>query len=118
MPNDPWRVMERVGDVRAMKDGGVEATSLRPGETVDDDHHVTTGPGTLLILSRNGFQLTAGENSSFQGLPGAGASPKLSLNYGWLRVRLATPVDQRSSDPNGRVRHQRIPGDSDIAVRC
>ncbi|MEM8947948.1 MAG: hypothetical protein AAGC99_01320 [Pseudomonadota bacterium] len=94
-PTDPWRVMERVGDVRATKNGGVETRSLRPGETVGDDHHITTGPGTLLILARNGFQLTAGENTSIQ-LPRADASPRLSLDHGWLRVRLATPVDQEA----------------------
>ncbi len=93
--DDPWRVMERVGDVRATKNGEGLAKSLRPGEAVTDHHHVTTGAGTLLILARNGFQLTAGENTSFR-LPGTEANPKLSLDYGWLRVRLAKSVDQEA----------------------
>ncbi len=90
---DAWRVMERVGDIRMTRNDGFESRSLRPGELVADDGQVTTSGNSLLIISKNGFQLTAGENTSFR-LPSAAAAPNLFLERGWLRVRLAKPVDQ------------------------
>ncbi len=91
--SEAWRVMERVGDVRMVKDGGGESSPLRPGEAIADNRQVTTSEGSLLILSRNGFQLTAGENTSFR-LPAREATSGLFLDHGWLRVRLEKPVDQ------------------------
>lgn len=93
MPREAWRVMERIGDVRATTDNGLSSERLRPGETIDDNRQVTTSGGSLLILSRNGFQLTVGENTSFR-LSAAKAPSDLFLDNGWLRIRLAMPVDR------------------------
>ena len=91
--HETWRVMERVGDVRMKGDLGNESGPLRPGEMIADNSRVTTSGGGLLILSMNGFQITAGENTSFR-LPTAESTSGLFLEHGWLRVRLAKPVDQ------------------------
>ncbi|MGI9487165.1 MAG: FecR domain-containing protein [Geminicoccaceae bacterium] len=85
--------MERVGDVRMKGDHGNESAPLRPGEMIAGNSQITTSGGGLLILSRNGFQVTAGENTSFR-LPTEESTSSLFLDRGWLRVRLAKPVDQ------------------------
>ncbi len=85
--------MERVGDVRMTRSDGIDSAPLRPGETVPDNRQVTAGKGSLLVLSKNGFQLTAGEHTSFS-LPIEGATPGVFLDRGWLRIRLTRAVDQ------------------------
>lgn len=93
MPSQAWRVMESIGDVRTTRDDGLQSAPLRPGETIGDNLTVTTSEGSLLILSRNGYQLTAGENTSFR-LPAAKTASDLFLDHGWLRIRIANPVNR------------------------
>ena len=91
--HEAWRVMERVGNVRMNGGRGNDYAPLRPGETIADNSQIMTSGGGLLIISRNGFQVTAGENTSFR-LPTTETTSGLFLDRGWLRVRLAKPVDQ------------------------
>lgn len=88
-----WRVLERVGNVRMARDDSQSTTPIRPGETIADGGMIAVDQGALLILARQGVQLTAGENTSVR-LADDGPGSSLILDRGWLRVRLATPVDQ------------------------
>lgn len=90
----PWRVLERVGDVRSTTDIGRERQSLRPGDRINDGRVLTTGKGGLVILAANGVQLTAGENSSIR--LSAPTAVNLTLDHGWLRVRIATAANREA----------------------
>lgn len=90
-----WRVLERVGDVRATRHGGAATDRLRPGASITGAHQVTTGMGAVLILASDGMQLTAGENTSFS-LGETSTAGGLFLDRGWLRVRLARAADRKT----------------------
>ena len=90
-----WRVLERVGQARTVDDHSPASQALRPGETLAHHTQVNNGKGALLILQREGVQITAGADTSFR-LPGATANASLDLERGWLRLRLATAANQKT----------------------
>ena len=90
-----WRVLERVGQARMVHDDSPASELLRPGETLGHHTQVINGRGALLILQKDGVQITAGEETSFR-LPEATANSSLDLARGWLRLRLATAANQKT----------------------
>ena len=92
-PSASWQVLERIGDVRMTAKSEPVDLPLLPGQKVADGRQVTAGRGALLILGRNGVQLTAGENTSLR-LSDPAAASGIQLDSGWLRVRLASAVNR------------------------
>ena len=90
---ESWRVLERVGDVRALEESGMASRPLRPGDTISGNSQITTDKGALVIMARGGVQLTAGENSSLT-LPASKGPTSLVVERGWLRTRIANGVDR------------------------
>lgn len=85
-----WRVLERVGNVRASNEGATAIASLRPGDTLASDHQLVTGKSALLILAGDGIQITTGKNTSLQL-----SATSLFLNHGWVRIRLTRAVNRK-----------------------
>lgn len=90
-----WRVLERVGQARMVDENSPVSEVLRPGETLAHRTQVSNGKGALLILQKEGVQITAGEDTSFR-LPGAAANASLDLDRGWLRLRLASAANKKT----------------------
>jgi hypothetical protein len=91
---EPWRVLERVGDVRSARNADILTEAIRPGDNIVDGGIVSTGKGSLAILKAGGVQLTLGESTSIR-LSARGVTD-ISLNHGRLRVRAATPVNRKA----------------------
>lgn len=90
---ETWHVLERIGEVQLVGNGGSEGTLLRPGETITADRLLTTGNGAHLILARDGVQLTADENTALK-LPAGVGTSSIVLEKGLVRLRLATAANQ------------------------
>ena len=91
---EPWRVLERIGNVRATRNAEALAKAIHPGDVLIGGHILSTGRGGIAILKTGGVQLTLGENTSVQ-LSGPGMTD-VSLNHGQLRVRAATAANRKT----------------------
>ena len=121
-----WRVLERIGQARMVDGNSPAAETLRPGATLADHVQVINGKGALLILQKEGVQITAGEDTSFR-LPATAANASLDLDRGWLRLRLATAANRELriktahfdiNTANATLTLRATPQGSDLAIEA
>ena len=90
----PWRVLERIGDVRTARNADSQAKAVQPGDVIALGGLLSTGKGSLAILNAGGVQLTLGESTSLR-LSSPGAM-EIALKHGRLIVRAAMAADQKA----------------------
>jgi hypothetical protein len=108
---EPWRLLERVGHVRAATNADALARAVRPGDLLTEGHILSTGRGGLAILKTDGVQLTLGESTSVR--LSTPDMPNIALNQGWLRVRATTAANRKARITN---RHFSVHGSNTVFV--
>ena len=94
VPDDGWRVVERLGEARYRAATGGGWSPAMPASTLEGGSRIATGAGGRLIVARPGQHISAGPASRFT-LPDATPGAPLEQAAGWLRYRIAEPSPHR-----------------------
>lgn len=88
VPDDGWRVVERLGEARHQAAVGGGWSPAMPASTLEGGSRIATGAGGRLIVARPGQHISAGPASRFT-LPDVTLGAPLEQAAGWLRYRIA-----------------------------